>query len=345
MQKANYEAAYAGKAHLPRMTPEDIGFKVLTKDERDGLAEAAAAFVSRKHERPFFLCASFINPHDICYLAIRDFAETENEMALIARGQMETATLDRALRRPDGLSEEGFFDDHYPPLPANHEPQSDEPEAIRRHLERSPFKQKARDRYTDRQWRMHRWAYARLTETVDAQIGRVLDALRRSGNAENTVIIFTSDHGDHDSSHKLEHKTVFYEEACRIPLIITHPGFTPGGACSDLVSNGLDLLPTVCDYAGIGPSADLLGQSLRSQAEGGIANPPRQFVPVENEIGRMVVTRRFKYMLHDEGANREQLIDLQRDPGESRNALGDRENQDDLATCRSHFTSHFGNRK
>lgn len=342
MRSAGYETAYGGKVHLPRMTAEDIGFETICEDERDVLAETCADYVSRDHEKPFFLCASFINPHDICYLAIRDFAETDHEKALIARGQAETAALDAALVRPEGIDEDTFFRDHCPSLPANHEPQIGEPEAIRRHLEMAPFKKKARERYGDEDWRRHRWAYARLTERVDAQIGRVLDALRAGGHADNTVVIFTSDHGDHDSSHKLEHKTMFYEEACRIPLIVSQPGCTPNGVCPDLVSNGLDLLPTLCDYAGIQPPAGLHGRSLRSQAEGVPAVPARPFVPMENQIGRAVVTERFKYMLHDEGADREQLMDLEADRGETRNAIADPGREADLKTCRNYFTDHFG---
>lgn len=342
MRSAGYETAYGGKVHLPHMTPEDIGFEVICEDERDGLAETCADYVSREHTKPFFLCASFINPHDICYLAIRDFAETDHEKALIARGESETAALDAALARPEGIDEAEFFRSHCPPLPPNHAPQVDEPEAIRRHLESAPFKKKARERYGDLDWRLHRWAYARLTERVDGQIGRVLDALRDSGNVENTVVIFTSDHGDHDSAHKLEHKTVFYEEACRIPLIIHQPGISSGRTCPELVSNGLDLLPTVCDYAGVPSPDDRLGRSLRPLAEGRTNPSPRAFLPMENQIGRAVVSRDFKYIQYDEGAQREQMMNLKADPGETRNAGNDPAGKADLEAARTFFAAHFG---
>lgn len=341
MRRAGYEPAYGGKVHLPRMTPEDIGFDTICTDERDGLAETCAAFVAGEHNRPFFLCASFINPHDICYMAIRDFAASDHEKALIERGHIETATLDRALRRPEGVSEDEFFSGYCPPLPQNHEPQENEPEAIRHFLEKSPFKKKARDHYSDRQWRLHRWAYARLAEMVDAQIGRILDALVTSGNAEDTLVIFTSDHGDHDSAHKLEHKTVFYEEACRVPLIISQPGVTSKARCSELVSNGLDLLPTLCDYAGVEMPTERIGRSLRPLAERKDTSEAREYIPLESEIGRMIVTRDFKYMLYDSGEQREQLIDLRKDPGETRNAIADETNADELRKCREFFARHF----
>jgi choline-sulfatase len=283
-------------------------------------------------------------------MAIRDFASTEHARRLIARGATEVTTLDRALRWPDGVGEQAFFDHHCPPLPDNHAPQRDEPGAIQWVLEQRPFKKMARERYTERQWRLHRWAYCRLTEMVDAQIGRVLDALRASGQERETVVVFSSDHGDHDSAHKLEHKTIFYEEACRVPLIVSQPGVTPPGVCPHPVSNGLDLLPTLCDYAGVDPPPGLSGFSLRPLAEGTQSRVPRSLIPVESEIGRMVIVGDYKYMRYDGGANREQLIDLRNDPGETRNALSSPESgpelaterRDALLTCRTLFERHFG---
>ena len=78
------EPLTAAKFTLPKgLTPEDLGFEVLTDDERDGLAESCIDFLAQEHERPFLLVASFINPHDICYMAIRDFAETGLEKTLV----------------------------------------------------------------------------------------------------------------------------------------------------------------------------------------------------------------------------------------------------------------------
>ncbi|MCL2665969.1 MAG: sulfatase-like hydrolase/transferase, partial [Defluviitaleaceae bacterium] len=107
-----------------------------------------------------------------------------------------------------------------PPLPFNHMPAEDEPEAIDFLINERGFRRLARERYTEEQWRLHRHAYARLTEEVDGQIQTVIDALKSSGKFENTVIILTSDHGDMDSAHKLEHKSVFYEECIRVPMLV-----------------------------------------------------------------------------------------------------------------------------
>jgi len=108
---------------------------------------------------------------------------------------------------------------------------------------------------------MHRWAYCRLTERVDALIGKVLDAIWESGIEKDTLIIFSSDHGDMDSAHRMEHKTIFYEESINTPLIVTQVGQTPAGAVdkTHLISNGLDLLPTLCAFAEIRVPAGLKG--------------------------------------------------------------------------------------
>ncbi len=340
-RRAGYEVAYGGKVHLPKMTPEALGFDYITRDERDELAKVCGQFIKQTRDEPFFLVASFINPHDICYMAIRDFAETAQAKRLVRAGEVEITTLDQALRLPTGISQPEFFTHYCPPLPPNFEPQADEPEAISIMQARSPFKKKVRELYTAEQWRMHRWAYCRLTEMVDAQIGHILAALRQSGQEENTVVVFSSDHGDMDAAHRMEHKTAFYEEACRIPLIVRGPGGTPAGAVDNrhLISNGLDLMPTLGDYAGIEMPEDLTGLSFRPLVEGKQPVTWRKFLPVESEIGRMIVTERYKYMRYDEGKNKEQLIDLIEDPGEMQKAGFDKIKEADYrATLRHHRT-------
>ncbi len=215
-----------------------------------------------------------------------------------------------------------FVRDHCPPLPANYGIPDLEPECItRRFVDIRPFRAYIRANWSDDQWRLHRWAYCRLTEMVDEQIGIVLDALREAGLENNTLIVLTSDHGDMDSAHKLEHKSILYEESVRIPFIMSLPGAIPKGAVDNthFVSNGLDLLPTLCDYAGVEAPAELSGRSVRPLAEGKTAEPWRDFVVSETECGRMVRTDRFKYCLYNSGAHREQLTDLKDDPGEMKN--------------------------
>jgi choline-sulfatase len=325
MNQAGYDVGYAGKVHLPKPLKLDkVGFdNYLTKDERDDLADEAARFIRAPRKRPFFLAASFINPHDICYMAIRDRAVSSFEKALVRNGKLPISRLDEALERPRGVSDDEFWSRLCPPLPPNHEPLEDEPEAIQGLLDKRGFRKHVRENWSDEKWRLHRWAYARLTERVDAQIGRVLKALRDSGQEENTVIIFSSDHGDNDAARKTEHKTLPYDESSRIPFIVSQKGMTQAGVDrTHLVSNGLDLIPTLCDYARIKQPEHMTGRSVRGLAEGSQQTQWRSDLVIQGEISRSLLMGPYKYICFDEGENREQLFDLHRDPYEMHDLIG-----------------------
>mgnify|MGYP001600264770 CR=1 FL=1 len=232
--------------------------------------------------------------------------------------------LDKAMKRPDGVSEREFWDRHCPPLPPNHEVTENEPEALTS-LDWRPHRGLVRANWTEKDWRMHRWAYARLTERVDAEIGRVLEALRDTGLERDTVVVFTSDHGDLDAAHRLEQKSMPYEECVRVPFIVSGRGVTRGGAVDreHLVSSGLDLIPTLCDYAGVQLPGQSLGKSVRRLAEGATSEDWRTHLVVENQQFRMLHLGRTKYVAYDHGRRREHYMDLEKDPGETRNFAGD----------------------
>jgi arylsulfatase A-like enzyme len=342
LKNGGYSAVYAGKQHLPKMTAEDLGFDVLTQDERDELATITAEFVTQPHDKPWCLVASFINPHDICYMAIRDHAEGKTQKNIMNHGSVPLGEVDKALESAEGISEDEFFEKHCPPLPPNHEPQDGEPEALRDLLERRAFRKNARENWDEQRWRMHRWAYDKLTERVDGQIQILLDALKSGPAGDDTIVIFTSDHGDHDSSHQMEHKTAPYEEAAGIPLIICEPG-APAGTVNDtdLISNGLDLYPTVCDYAGIDIPPHIEGVSLRPLVEGRQLDEPRQAIRIETEIGNAIVTDRYKYLKCFDGDRAEQFYHRENDPHEARNAANDPDQKDALDLCRRYYSECF----
>jgi len=324
MKKAGYDLFYGGKEHLPpSLVPSRQGFNDFTNNERGVLAEKATEIIKEKHDKPYFMFVSLINPHDICYMTIRDFPKYTKIRP--RKDQSEIKMLDKALELPKGVSKEEFFAKYCPPAPANIEPQEGEPKAIRSLLERRPFREAARENYTDERWRMHGYAYGRLTEFVDSKIQKVLDAVKESGQEEETLVIFSSDHGDMNGSHRMEHKTVLYEQAANIPLLAMWKGHIPAGKVNDtnLVSNGLDLLPTLCDYAGIKGQADPRGRSLKPLFEG--KNPSwRKTVGVESEIGRMVVSESgLKYIKYDAVGIEEQLLDLKKDPLETKHFTND----------------------
>ncbi|MFW5856939.1 MAG: sulfatase, partial [Planctomycetota bacterium] len=215
-------------------------------------------------------------------------------------------------------------------------PQDAEPEGIAELLDERPFRRYARTHYSEERWRLHRWAYAKLTERVDREIGGLLDGLRAAGRDRDTVVVFTSDHGDHDAAHRLEHKTVPYREATRVPLLLRPAGGldAPVVNRSHLVCNGLDLLPTLADYAGAEAPADLEGRSLRPFAEGAAPAAWRDSLCIESQNSVSILTERWQLTRYDRGAHAEQLYDLQADPGQTRNHAADPANGQVLADLR-----------
>jgi arylsulfatase A-like enzyme len=181
---------------------------------------------------------------------------------------------------------------------------------------------------TDDDLRRRRWADARLSALVDREIGRILDGLETAGLADDTLVVFSSDHGDQNGSHDLAHKRCLYDESARVPLLVAGPGVVAGQVdTAHLVSNGIDFFATVCDYAGCEPPAGLAGRSLRPILEGEPEPAWRGWLVCEVENtkmfkslkGRMVRSGRFKYMVYERGRNREQLLDMDADPGEMKN--------------------------
>jgi len=344
LRGAGYETWYGGKVHWPvGLTPERLGFATFCSDERERLAVEASALIRASRGRRWAMVASLINPHDICYQAIRQFATDGTDRHILTSGATELANLDEALLPPHGIDREVFLRDLLPPLPANHAIQADEPELIAAVLAQRPFKAAARAQWGERDWRLHRWAYARLMERVDRQIGAILDALAASGQEQDTLVIMTSDHGDHDGSHRLEHKTFFYEEAARVPWIMRLPGRIPAGTVRDdaLVATGLDLMATCCDYAGAVVPGHCLGLSQRAVAEGRPGAVAREAAYGENAVSRMVATPAWKYVRYDGGRHAEQLYDLVHDPGETRNHAADPAHAAVLATLRDRLDAEM----
>ena len=311
MKRGGYDTFYGGKVHMaPELMPKRSGYDEICRDERDKLPQECITFMTKKRERPFFAVASFINPHDICF--------AYNAKQRGRKGGKGKALVDDLYRQAEALSI-----DQLPPLPDNSAIPMLEPEVIGLKLKENAITptKLIRNDYKDRDWRNYRWIYCRLTERVDTQIGQLLDALKKNGLEENTVVIFTSDHGDMDGSHRLASKNVFYENSTGVPFIMQYKGGIPAGIVNDksLICNGLDVLPTICDYAEVNVPDYLLGRSIRQVAEGGLDNPRRPFIVAENNTGRMIRSERYKYCVYTEGMNRESVVDLKKDPGEMRN--------------------------
>ena len=138
-------------------------------------------------------------------------------------------------------------------------------------------------------------------------------------------MIFTSDHGDHDGEHRLTMKRSFYEAAVHVPLIVRWPGQVPADRVDQthLINNCIDLLPTLCDLAGVAAPAGLSGRSFARLALGEEPAQWRDYVVSETVAGRMLRSARYKYcVLHHDEVSEELLCDMHEDPLETVNLAG-----------------------
>ncbi|MDQ1255510.1 MAG: hypothetical protein QG656_102 [Candidatus Hydrogenedentes bacterium] len=115
------------------------------------------------------------------------------------------------------------------------------------------------------QWRR---VYHAQAASMDWNIGRLLDALDKTGQAENTVVVFTSDHGEMFGAQGRRAKNVFYEEACRIPFVVRYPRSVPRGSSSDACLTTPDMMPTVLGLMGLPVPKAAEGMDLSHCAQG-----------------------------------------------------------------------------
>jgi arylsulfatase A-like enzyme len=168
--------------------------------------------------------------------------------------------------------------------------------------------------------------YYAMIEQIDTQFGRLLDALDASGQRENTIVIFMSDHGEALGDHGLAHKGCrFFEELTRAPLIWSWPGHIASGVQSDALVELLDVAPTLLEFSGLPVPATMQGRSLRPILTGEASpNHHRDFVRCEyydaidephHSYATMYRDRRYKLnVYHDIGFG--ELYDLTEDPHE-----------------------------
>ncbi len=121
---------------------------------------------------------------------------------------------------------------------------------------------KEQDKLTDDLRRQCRQAYYASISFMDAQVGRVVNALDRLGLADNTIIVFTSDHGYHMGEHGLWQKMSLFEESARVPLLIVAPAAAAKGVTAKSPISHIDLFPTLAELCGVKTPSNLQGQSL-----------------------------------------------------------------------------------
>jgi len=326
-KEAGYATAYYGKWHVAHSKMNKVeewhGFEVYDDMRQDTeIKNKSVEYLKRQHNKPFFMVTSFLNPHNCCELA------------------RNMAGLKKGIRYTDGAVEENMTIDQCPPLPDNFAIPKGEAEGF--YCRRTPdstnvtqYGKHPVKYWDDDRWRQYMYGYDRLVEKVDAHVLDIINTLEAQGLLENTLVIYTSDHGDGHASHQWNQKMTFYEESVNVPFVVSWKGKTKAGIIDKqtLVANTLDIYATLCqlmevEYDSEKQGLDILPSTLKKSS----AKPlPRAYVVSEiNQhtkkgghsvtfVGRMIVTEYYKYILFDSGENREQFFDLRKDVGEMKN--------------------------
>lgn len=323
---ANYDTVHFGKKHDAgalrgfKIAPDEVATDLtselpINKDSFFDVTTTAnmVNYLKNNSKQPFLAVADLNNPHNICQFV------GENEK----------------LKLPDL--------EKLPELPVNFECQDWETRPVGvRHICCTHPRQRQTTNWSREHYRHYLYAYARYMEMVDRQVGEILQALEEANLSDNTIIIFTADHGENMAAFGLVTKHLsFYQNAINIPLSIYNPKKpNKKGVSKRLVSN-LDLFPTLCELANIEAPAHLSGSSILS------GEPPRYVVSewtseYFNTVspGRMLLDKEYKYIHYLEG-NGEELYDLVNDPYEMNNLAPKTEKAEILLHYRKLLAQHL----
>lgn len=312
LQDAGFYTGYFGKWHLgdlpvSREGWDEFGIISRGKPERcdseedyhpDPLCtgDILEFLENRPEDRPFAVFGSYDDPHDIYRYHHDDLEQEHHELPPSWHGEDLT-------RKPHIQKE---FMDHDQGVAG---PGED--------LE---------------QWKAYRQYYRYRTQLMDEQVGKILEKLEDEGLLENTIVVFTSDHGDMDAHHRLIWKGPFmYEHMIRVPLLIRLPEYMGGGKArtiKDFDAIGIDLVPTLLDLCGL-PIPETDGMSLKPILFGETLEN-RPFVVTEYYSKQKWVNPIRSIRTHSAKLNRingaqNELYDLQNDPHELRNLYEDPE--------------------
>lgn len=272
-EHAGYQSSYVGKWHLsygPKPDMEAYGYADWSGDDRhfmgwagtgchfDPIIAADAATWLRRAptDRPWFLTVGLVNPHDVMWFPIDQPWYQErypHEVAGIKQ------LLDAA-RWKDGESIPVFTDDYeriFDQLPPNFDDDlHTKPGAQRQwRWDQQHGAWGTIDPEDKDSWLRHLDYYVKLHRLADESLATVLDALDESGCAGDTVVIFTSDHGDMCGSHGLRSKGPFvYNEIMRVPLYVRAPGRVQAGGSTEALASAVDLASTIAALAGLSPA-------------------------------------------------------------------------------------------
>jgi arylsulfatase A-like enzyme len=157
-------------------------------------------------------------------------------------------------------------------------------------------------------------SYLACTSFVDSQVGRIMEALKKSGLEENTIVVLWGDHGWHLGEKGITGKNTLWDRGTKVPLILAGPGIKDGQKCNR-PAELLDLYPTLVDLCGLPKTPhELEGISLRPQLENAMAERERPAITSHNQGNFGIRTEQWRYIRYVDGA--EELYDMANDPQE-----------------------------
>jgi iduronate 2-sulfatase len=283
-------------------------------EHTDGLSATAAISLleefKQKPDKPFFLAVGFFRPHTP-YVAPKKYFD------LYPKDSIELPKLSAAdqARKPPGAY---------------------------------ATKREEEDAMDDDKRREALQGYWASISFMDAQVGRVLDALEKLGLADNTIVVMTSDHGYHMYTHGLWQKMTLFENSAHVPLVIAAPGAKGNGKSTAAIAELVDLYPTLADLCGLPAPAYLDGTSQKP-----VLDDPKksvkdaaftQLLRGENPA-YSIRTPQWRYTAWNLGKGGEQLFDMQADPGETNDLITDEKHSATVAELRAKVRSYAGEAK
>lgn len=175
---------------------------------------------------------------------------------------------------------------------------------------------------------MRKHYYAKVTQ-IDEQIGKIMDCLEKKGLLDNTIVVFTSDHGENMGDHQLIYKWLMTEQTTRIPMIIRLPGAENGGTIDKKLFTQMDIGPTMLDFAGAKVPSYLDGNSTRKRLMQGEKSEAPDMVFCQDNYLTMVRTED-RRMIHYAGQHYGEYYDMENDPWEKRNLWDTPEYQEEI---------------
>ncbi len=329
LRDAGYCLGYVGKWHVDRWRDaRDFGFNEYVDEGEYGAYRAGKGLLPKPNSNAWF---GEIDPHvdpsesRLAWGADRTIemltACAEGGRTFFIRWDPSEPHLPNVVPEPHASM---YPPDQIPPWPSFPDPLAGKPYA------------QAQQRRT---WKLDRWTwddwapvvsrYLGEVSLLDAQLGRLLEALDRLGLADDTLVVYTTDHGDMCGGHGMIDKHfVMYDDVVRVPMIARWPGRTPPGRrCDAFVAHAIDLATTFCEVADVPVPETFRGRSLLPLLSGDDGNGREDIFSTYhgNQFGlysqRMVRDRRWKYVWN--ATAEDELYDLASDPGELTNRATD----------------------